>query len=103
MKILLWDIDGTLIRTGNAGHRAMNAAALAVFGLRDAFAIDRIGQFGPHLGLGLVRDSADGDGAGLYGPQEGRIVAIDIVEKADDPGAEQGTILRPGGFVGGMP
>jgi len=38
MKILLWDIDGTLIRTGNAGHRAMNAAALAVFGLRDAFA-----------------------------------------------------------------
>jgi len=37
MKILLWDIDGTLIRTGNAGHRAMNAAALAVFGLRDAF------------------------------------------------------------------
>ncbi len=38
MKILLWDIDGTLIRSGNAGHRAMNAAALAVFGLQDAFA-----------------------------------------------------------------
>ncbi len=37
MKILLWDIDGTLIRSGNAGHRAMNAAALAVFGLQDAF------------------------------------------------------------------
>jgi len=38
MKILLWDIDGTLIRSGNAGHRAMNAAALAVFGLHEAFA-----------------------------------------------------------------
>ncbi len=37
MKILLWDVDGTLIRSGNAGHRAMNAAALAVFGLQDAF------------------------------------------------------------------
>ncbi len=37
MKILLWDIDGTLIRSGNAGHRAMNAAALAVFGLEEAF------------------------------------------------------------------
>ncbi len=38
MKVLLWDIDGTLIRSGNAGHRAMNAAARAVFGLEDAFA-----------------------------------------------------------------
>ncbi len=38
MKILLWDIDGTLIRSGRAGHRAMNAAALAVFGLQEAFA-----------------------------------------------------------------
>lgn len=38
MKVILWDIDGTLIRSGNAGHRAMNAAARAVFGLEDAFA-----------------------------------------------------------------
>ncbi|MBK8475837.1 MAG: HAD family hydrolase [Opitutaceae bacterium] len=38
MKILLWDIDGTLIRSGRAGHRAMNAAAQAVFGLEEAFA-----------------------------------------------------------------
>ena len=37
MKILLWDIDGTLIRSGNAGHRAMNAAAHAHFGLHEAF------------------------------------------------------------------
>ncbi len=37
MKILLWDIDGTLIRSGNAGHRAMNAAAHDVFGLHEAF------------------------------------------------------------------
>lgn len=38
MKILLWDIDGTLIRSGRAGQRAMNAAARAVFGLEEAFA-----------------------------------------------------------------
>lgn len=38
MKVLLWDIDGTLIRSGRAGHRAMNAAALDVFGLQEAFA-----------------------------------------------------------------
>ena len=37
MKILLWDIDGTILRSGHAGHRAMNAAAHAVFGLQDAF------------------------------------------------------------------
>jgi phosphoglycolate phosphatase-like HAD superfamily hydrolase len=38
MKILLWDIDGTLLRSGRAGHRAMNAAARDVFGLQEAFA-----------------------------------------------------------------
>lgn len=38
MKVLLWDIDGTLMRSGRAGHRAMNAAAHTVFGVPDAFA-----------------------------------------------------------------
>lgn len=37
MQILLWDIDGTLIRSGYAGSRAMNAAMRAVFGVEGAF------------------------------------------------------------------
>lgn len=36
-KLLLWDIDGTLIRAKGAGKRAMNQAFLQMFGEADAF------------------------------------------------------------------
>lgn len=32
MKILLFDIDGTLVRAGGSGRKALNAAALALYG-----------------------------------------------------------------------
>jgi phosphoglycolate phosphatase-like HAD superfamily hydrolase len=35
MRILLFDIDGTLVRTGGAGKLAMESALLAAFGIRD--------------------------------------------------------------------
>ena len=35
MPILLFDIDGTLVRTGGAGKFAMEAALSAAFGVRD--------------------------------------------------------------------
>ena len=37
MKLLLFDIDGTLVLTGGAGVRAMNRAFLEVWGVPDAF------------------------------------------------------------------
>ncbi len=37
MKFLLFDIDGTLVDTGGAGSRALNAAFFDVFGVSDAF------------------------------------------------------------------
>ena len=37
MKLLLFDIDGTLVLTGGAGVRAMNRAFEAVFGVPEAF------------------------------------------------------------------
>ncbi|MCX6546086.1 MAG: HAD family hydrolase [Acidobacteria bacterium] len=37
MKLLLFDVDGTLVLTGGAGVRAMNRAFEAVFGVPDAF------------------------------------------------------------------
>ena len=37
MTIVLLDIDGTLIRTGRAGSRAMNRAFEDVFGIAGAF------------------------------------------------------------------
>ncbi len=36
MKVLLFDVDGTLIRAGGAGRKALNAAAYALYGRRDA-------------------------------------------------------------------
>lgn len=37
MKLLLFDVDGTLVLTGGAGVGAMNRAFEAVFGIADAF------------------------------------------------------------------
>jgi phosphoglycolate phosphatase len=37
MKLLLFDVDGTLVLTGGAAVRAMNDAFCEVFGIRDAF------------------------------------------------------------------
>lgn len=37
VKLLLFDVDGTLVLTGGAGVRAMNRAFEAVFGIPDAF------------------------------------------------------------------
>lgn len=36
MKVLLFDIDGTLIRAGGAGRKALNRAAFLLYGKRDA-------------------------------------------------------------------
>jgi phosphoglycolate phosphatase-like HAD superfamily hydrolase len=38
MKLVLFDIDGTLVLTGGAGKRALNRACEEVVGLRDALA-----------------------------------------------------------------
>lgn len=35
MKILLFDIDGTLIRAGGAGRKALNRAGLEIYGVKD--------------------------------------------------------------------
>ena len=57
VKILLWDIDGTLIRSGNAGQRAMNAAALAVFRIPGAFnEFDFAGRTDPWIVDTLCRE-----------------------------------------------
>lgn len=36
MKVLLFDIDGTLIRGGGAGRKALNRAALKLYGVKNA-------------------------------------------------------------------
>jgi phosphoglycolate phosphatase-like HAD superfamily hydrolase len=56
MKILLFDIDGTLIRTAGAGKRAMEAALSGAFGvteIRDV--VPYSGRTDPAIGLDLLR------------------------------------------------
>lgn len=36
MKVLLFDVDGTLIRAGGAGRKALNRAAYVLYGKKDA-------------------------------------------------------------------
>lgn len=36
MKVLLFDVDGTLIRAGGAGRKALNRAAFLLYGRKDA-------------------------------------------------------------------
>ncbi|MBI4370734.1 MAG: HAD family hydrolase [Elusimicrobia bacterium] len=36
MKVLLFDVDGTLVRAGGAGRKALNRAVLILYGKRDA-------------------------------------------------------------------
>jgi phosphoglycolate phosphatase len=50
-KLLLWDIDGTIIRTKGAGETAMNRAFKEVFNLdANLYAIDYSGRTDPLLG-----------------------------------------------------
>ena len=50
-KLILWDIDGTIIATKGAGESAMNLAILEAFGINgDLNAIDYSGRTDPLLG-----------------------------------------------------
>lgn len=43
-KLILWDIDGTLMYCGSDGTRALNETIKGLFGIEDAFARAGIGQ-----------------------------------------------------------
>ncbi len=64
-RLVLFDIDGTLVSTGEAGTRALNRAFLELFGLADAFqGISMAGKTDVQIireGL-RVNGIADGDG-----------------------------------------
>lgn len=62
MTIVLFDIDGTLIRTGRAGSRAMNLAFEDLFGIPGAF--DRIPMAG-RTDRGILEEGASRAGVDL--------------------------------------
>ncbi len=53
MTIVLWDIDGTLIRSGGAGKLAMESALRSAFGLRDLY--DTV-KYSGRTDVAIVRD-----------------------------------------------
>jgi phosphoglycolate phosphatase-like HAD superfamily hydrolase len=53
VRLVLWDIDGTLIRTGGAGMKAFEHTFATVFGLRDA---TRTLKFSGRTDTSLVRE-----------------------------------------------
>lgn len=48
-RLILWDIDGTLIRTGGVGRRALEAAAARVGELTDVPSISMSGKTDPQI------------------------------------------------------
>jgi phosphoglycolate phosphatase-like HAD superfamily hydrolase len=56
MKVLLWDIDGTLICSGNAGERAIHYAMADVFGVKSSLdVIDYRGRTDRFIGYELFK------------------------------------------------
>lgn len=64
MTIVLLDIDGTLIRTGRAGSRAMNRAFQDLFGIADAF--ENV-QMAGRTDRWILNDAASRSGIDLSG------------------------------------
>jgi len=71
VKLLLFDVDGTLVLTGGAGVRAMNRAFQDVFGVADAFrGIPMAGRTDPAILAEGLRN------AGLQ-PRDGEIASFE--------------------------
>jgi phosphoglycolate phosphatase-like HAD superfamily hydrolase len=72
MKLLLFDIDGTILLTNGAGTRAANRAFEKIYGLRGAMeGIDAAGKTDPLIlremfGNGLSRDYTEHEAEELY-------------------------------------
>jgi len=73
MKLLLFDIDGTILLTNGAGTRAANRAFEKIYGHGDAMAgIDAAGKTDPLIlremfGNGLSRDYTEAEAEEFYG------------------------------------
>jgi len=92
MTIVLFDIDGTLIRTGRAGSRAMNRAFEDLFGIAGAF--DDIPMAG-RTDKGILDDGAARAGVDLGGGNFQRFRARyfeRLIEALPEPGPHKGVL-----------
>lgn len=77
-RLILWDIDGTLLTTGPAGRRALETGARAAADLAEVPSVDMSGKTDPQI----VREILDC--AGLAGEEIERVlpVALEHAERA---------------------
>ena len=59
LKLLLFDIDGTLLLSNGAGGRAMTQAGKRLFGSSFTFEVDTSGMLDPHIYRDLVTANPD--------------------------------------------
>jgi phosphoglycolate phosphatase len=92
-RLLLFDIDGTLIRTGGAGVRGMTRAFEAVFGVRRAFeGIAMAGRIDPQIiadALARAGIQATGDGLASFRSAYSRL----LLEELQAPMAAGGRVM----------
>jgi phosphoglycolate phosphatase len=92
MTIVLFDIDGTLIRTGRAGSRAMDLAFADLFGVRGAF--DRIPMAG-RTDKGILDEAAAQTGVDLGNGNARRFrerYFVRLAETLRQPAADKGML-----------
>lgn len=92
MIIVLFDIDGTLIRTGRAGNRAMSRAFEDVFGIAGAF--DGVPMAG-RTDKGILDDGASRAGVDLTGGNLERFRSryfARLAETLPEPGPQKGIL-----------
>jgi phosphoglycolate phosphatase len=97
VTIVLFDIDGTLVRTGGAGVRAMSRAFEDVFGIAGAF--DGVPMAG-RTDKGILEDAAARAGLGLGGGffQRFRVRYCErLIEALPEPGFQKSVLpgVRP--------
>lgn len=90
MRLLLWDIDGTLVRTGPHGREAFGVAFAAVFGREtDVSELPMAGRTDHAITMALLKDEGIEDGASRVGDVLTELTAA--LEARREAIAEQGS------------
>lgn len=93
MKLLLFDIDGTLLRTDGAGTRAANRAFEKIYGVKEAMTkIDAAGKTDPIILKEIFQNEFQRD----YAPEEAQELYKHYVPFLEEETQYSETVVMPG-------
>jgi len=78
-KLILWDLDGTLMHCGADGTKALNEAFLKLYGVEDAFTKAGIGHAMDAVILDRIMESNGLDKEGLDRVKEEYVASLDSI------------------------